>query len=318
MIQGGDFTRHNGTGGESIYGEKFPDENFKLKHDRPGLLSMANSGKNTNGSQFFITTVKTPHLDGKHVVFGKVVKGMGVVKELENQAVDERDKPRKTSVIANCGQIDEDDDGGSEAAASSSSKQQQPVSEDGTADVYAQYPDDAELNHKDKELFLEVITVIKEVGNDFFRGGDFANAKKKYEKAIRYADFSVTRANHTREEEHALKKTCLIPVHSNLAQACIRLGQVDEAVRHCDRVISLEIGNIKAYYRKGVALREKKLFEDAIEALEKGSSMEPTDGEKKALTQEIVKCKKLLAAQQEKVKNTYAKMLSGGGDPDVD
>jgi peptidylprolyl isomerase len=104
MCQGGDFTRGNGTGGESIYGAKFADENFKLKHTGPGVLSMANSGPNTTGSQFFICTENTSWLDGKHVVFGKVVDGYGVVQEMEKVGSNSG-TTKETVIVEDCGQI---------------------------------------------------------------------------------------------------------------------------------------------------------------------------------------------------------------------
>lgn len=156
MVQGGDISAGDGTGGESIYGLKFEDENFELKHERKGMLSMANSGPDTNGSQFFITTTRTSHLDGKHVVFGKVVKGMGVVRSMEHVTIGENDCPTVDVNIVDCGEIPEGADDGISN-----------FFKDG--DVYPDWP--ADLNDSPSELawWMTAVDSIKAFGNDNYK-----------------------------------------------------------------------------------------------------------------------------------------------------
>lgn len=156
MLQGGDFTRHNGTGGESIYGDKFEDENFARKHDKPMLLSMANAGPGTNGSQFFITTVPTPHLDGKHVVFGRVAANRGLVRRIEDLPTTS-DKPHEDVKIVAAGVLSSEE---VQAAAEERLK-----GKEGSGDVYEDFPADEEGIDVDKpEETLEVGKKLKDIG----------------------------------------------------------------------------------------------------------------------------------------------------------
>ncbi|KAJ6841195.1 peptidyl-prolyl cis-trans isomerase CYP40-like isoform X1 [Iris pallida] len=175
LVQGGDISAGDGTGGESIYGLKFEDENFEMKHEKKGMLSMANSGPDTNGSQFFITTTRASHLDGKHVVFGKVLKGMGVVRSIEHANAEKDDRPVADIIITECGELPEGtDDGVSD------------FFKDG--DINPDWP--ADLDVKPTELFwwIDAVNSAKAFGNQYFRKHDYKMALRKYRKALRYLD----------------------------------------------------------------------------------------------------------------------------------
>lgn len=156
MVQGGDISAGDGTGGESIYGLKFEDENLELKHERKGMLSMANSGPNTNGSQFFITTTRTSHLDGKHVVFGRVIKGMGVVRSIEHITTGENDCPSVDAIISDCGEIPEGADDGI-------------ANFFGDGDLYPDWPVDLDENSTELSWWITTVESIKGYGNEHFK-----------------------------------------------------------------------------------------------------------------------------------------------------
>ncbi|XP_056142879.1 peptidyl-prolyl cis-trans isomerase D [Lampris incognitus] len=291
MIQGGDFSNHNGTGGESIYGEKFADENFHYKHDKVGLLSMANAGPNTNGSQFFITTVPTPHLDGKHVVFGQILKGIGVMKMLE--AIDTKDDaPVKPCVIADCGEHKDGDEWGA-------------TPQDGSGDTHPDFPEDSDINFRDVDQVLSVAEDMKSIGNNFFKSQDWQNAIKKYSKALRYLAVSGEQL----EEEEIQKKmestalSCIL----NTAACKLKLQLWQEALDSCTEALELDQSNTKALFRRAQAWQGLKDYDKAMTDLKKAQEGAPAD---KAISNEIKKVQLKVKEQKEKEKKIYAKMFA--------
>ncbi|KAI9735827.1 MAG: peptidyl-prolyl cis-trans isomerase cpr6 [Cirrosporium novae-zelandiae] len=297
MIQGGDFTNFNGTGGESIYGEKFPDENFELKHDKPFLLSMANSGPGTNGSQFFITTVATPHLDGKHVVFGEVTGGKNLVRKIENLK-SQNDKPLQDATIIECGQLTEEE-------AEVASKKVV----DSTGDKYEDYPEDTTLPQEPAEV-LKIAQECKEFGNKAFKAGDLALGVEKYQKGIRYLN-EISIPQDEMDKEMSAETTKLrFTLHSNSALLQYKTQNWQAAKHSAD--MALEVGasgdadKAKALYRRAVAYIGMKNEEDALKDLEEAAKLAPGDP---AIEKEKTTVKKKVAEREKKEKAAFKKFF---------
>ncbi|EMC92425.1 hypothetical protein BAUCODRAFT_289210 [Baudoinia panamericana UAMH 10762] len=302
MIQGGDFTAGNGTGGESIYGEKFEDENFDLKHEKPFLLSMANAGKGTNGSQFFVTTVPTPHLDGKHVVFGEVIAGKNVVRQVENTPVGASDKPERDCVIEDCGELPED----------VSLEEFVKKAPDATGDAYEEFPEDQLGEGKEWKgsEIVAIATELKDIGSKAFKSNDPKLALAKYQKALRYLhEYPAPLENDPADLGTQLTQL-KISLHTNSSLMQYKLKQFRDSADSADKALAVEgvtdSQKAKALFRKGVAAKEGKNEEDALKYLEEAEKLAPGDA---GIKNELAGVKKAASERKAKERKAYSKMF---------
>jgi len=294
----------DGRGGESIYGEKFEDEAFEVNHTKPFLLSMANAGPGTNGSQFFITCKETPHLDGKHVVFGEVIGGKSVVRAIENQPTSQGDVPLEPCVIATSGQLDPSD----------LSLAKSGTSADG--DPYEDYPDDQDplsdgSVQEKPEVALRVAREVREVGNKLFKDGNSSEALNKYQKAIRYLDLHPVLPENSPPELRDSYDALLAPLLLNSALAAVRSDVPQLAISSATRALDrLELNNAdkaKALYRRALAFSATKEEDDAEKDLMRAHELVKEDV---AIQGELEKVRQRKKEKREKEKKAFKKLFA--------
>ncbi|KAI6165289.1 peptidyl-prolyl cis-trans isomerase [Pisolithus thermaeus] len=312
MCQGGDFTAGNGTGGESIYGERFEDEGFPLKHTKPFLLSMANAGKDTNGSQFFITTVPTPHLDDKHVVFGEVIKGKSVVRAIENHPTDGRDVPTAAIVISASGTLSPDDPSLAKTDAT-----------DG--DIWEDEALDDETGaNQDPDLARRIAEKIKQIGVGYFTGKKAEDgaviekpqpdlALEKFQKAQKYLELFIHADLPNDYPDPDGYRVTYAKMKLTTAQAALRVQPPDAklALDNADDVIEGYFDLLEpkfqamAYYRRALAHNLRGDHDLALNDLAEANKIFPDPGTQ----HEIARIKAHVKELEEREKKRYRKMF---------
>ncbi|XP_017040264.1 peptidyl-prolyl cis-trans isomerase D [Drosophila ficusphila] len=304
-VQSGDVVNNDGTSGESIYGPVFDDENFELTHNEEGVVSMANYGKpNSTNSQFFISAVGCENLNGTNVVVGRVIRGLGIIAEMEQNSNDEGD-PTAEIVIRDCGELAPDKDWGLEC-------------NDGTADKLPLYPNDwtRKFDKFTADAAVELLTGIRQSGNHFYQLGRYHEARAKYRKANRYyhylsKQFGWQALNHFKKH---LVDTDLLKIDGfsvvnniNAAAVDLKLGNYVSARNDCSEAIRLDPSCSKAFYRRGQAQRGLRNYEEAINDLKKAHNLLP---ENKQILNELNSTKQLLAQYNKQQRNALKNLFA--------
>ncbi|KAJ1256284.1 hypothetical protein BS78_K055700 [Paspalum vaginatum] len=292
MVQGGDITAGDGTGGQSIYGLDFEDENFVLKHERKGMLSMANAGPNTNGSQFFITTTRTPHLDGKHIVFGRAIKGMGVIRAVEHISVDEADRPTDEIVIVDCGELPEGSNDGV-------------VNFFKDGDMYPDWPNDLDEKPVEVSWWMDAVEYAKAFGNGSFKKQDYKTALRKYRKAMRYLDLCWEKEDIDGERSKMLRKTKSI-IFTNNSACKLKLGDLEGALLDADFALREREDNAKAFFRQGQVRMALNHIDAAVESFKQALELEPNDG---GIKRELAAAKKKISDRRDQERKVFSRLF---------